>query len=257
MMLGGVFERFPRLKFVLSEQGCAWVPSTLAQLDGLHMAASFGRTGELKLDAGALPLKPSEYFERNVWIGASFPQLRDTGAMRKIGLHKVMWGSDYPHHEGVSPYTREHLRRSFHDWSTEELDQVLTTTAAEVYGFDVDALVASGPRGGPDRGRGRRAPRPHPRRARPAPRSTCDRLPLSPGLPSTGPSPSSPRRAAARASTACASCARCTTTRGSTSTRCASGTAPSWPRRSTRSAPPCWCARPTSCAARCSTGPCG
>ena len=139
--LGGVFERFPRLKFVLSEQGCAWVPSTLAQMDGLHMAASFGRTGELKLDAGALPLKPSEYFERNVWIGASFPQLRDTDAMRKIGLHKVMWGSDYPHHEGVSPFTREHLRRSFHDWSTEELDQILTTTAAEVYGFDVDALI--------------------------------------------------------------------------------------------------------------------
>jgi predicted TIM-barrel fold metal-dependent hydrolase len=141
LTLGGVFERFPRLKFVLSEQGCAWVPSTLAQMDGLHMAASFGRTGELKLEAGALPLKPSEYFERNVWIGASFPQLRDTGAMRKIGLHKVMWGSDYPHHEGVSPHSREHLRRSFHDWSTEELDQVLTTTACDVYGFDVDRLA--------------------------------------------------------------------------------------------------------------------
>ena len=141
MILSGVFERFPRLRFVLSEQGCAWVPSTLAQLDGLHMAASFGRTGELKLDADALPLTPSQYFERNVWIGASFPQIRDVPAMRKIGLHKVMWGSDYPHHEGVSPFTREHLRRSFHDWSTEDLDQVLTTTAAGVYGFDVDALT--------------------------------------------------------------------------------------------------------------------
>jgi predicted TIM-barrel fold metal-dependent hydrolase len=141
MILSGVFERFPRLRFVLSEQGCSWVPGTLAQLDGLHMAAASGRTGELKLDPGDLPLRPSEYFERNIWIGASFPTVKDAAAMKKLGLHKVMWGSDYPHHEGVSPHSREHLRRSFHDWTTEELDQVLTTTAAEVYGFDVDALI--------------------------------------------------------------------------------------------------------------------
>ena len=99
-----------------------------------------GRTGELKIDGDALPLTPSEYFQRNVWIGASFPQIKDAAAMRKVGLHKMMWGSDYPHHEGVTPYTREHLRRSFHDWSTEELDQVLTTTACDVYGFDADRL---------------------------------------------------------------------------------------------------------------------
>jgi predicted TIM-barrel fold metal-dependent hydrolase len=142
LTMGGVFERFPELKFVLSEQGTAWVPSTLAQLDGMHMAAKFGRTGELKIDIDAeLPLSPTEYFERNIWIGASFPQLKDAAAMRKIGLHKVMWGSDYPHHEGVSPYTREHLRRSFHDWTTDELDQVLTTTACDVYGFDADRLA--------------------------------------------------------------------------------------------------------------------
>jgi predicted TIM-barrel fold metal-dependent hydrolase len=149
MILSGVFERFPRLRFVLSEQGCSWVPSTLAQLDGLHMAAASGRTGELKLDPGDLPLRPSEYFERNIWIGASFPTRKDAAAMRKLGLHKVMWGSDYPHHEGVSPYSREHLRRSFHDWTPEELDQVLTTTAAQVYGFDVDTLVARAVEVGP------------------------------------------------------------------------------------------------------------
>jgi predicted TIM-barrel fold metal-dependent hydrolase len=149
MILGGVFERFPDLKFVLSEQGCAWVPSTLASLDMLAMAASMGRTGELKIDSDALPLSPSEYFQRNVWIGASFPQLKDAAAMRKIGLHKVMWGSDYPHHEGVTPYTREHLRRAFHDWSTDELDQVLTTTACDVYGFDADRLAARAVEVGP------------------------------------------------------------------------------------------------------------
>ena len=75
--MSGVFERFPTLKFVLTEQGCVWLPSTLAQLDGMHMAATIGRIGELKIDIDAeLPLSPSEYFQRNVWIGASFPQLR-------------------------------------------------------------------------------------------------------------------------------------------------------------------------------------
>jgi len=141
LIMSGVFERFPTLKFVLSEQGCAWVPSTLGGLDGLHMAAQFGRTGELKLGEVDLPLTPTEYFERNVWIGASFPMVKDAAAMRRIGLHKCMWGSDYPHHEGVSPYSREHLRRSFEGWSTDELDQVLNQTAADVYGFDVAALT--------------------------------------------------------------------------------------------------------------------
>jgi predicted TIM-barrel fold metal-dependent hydrolase len=142
MIMSGVFERFPSMRFVLSEQGCAWLVATLHQLDGLHMAAEFGRTGELKLDPEAhLPMKPSEYFQRNIWVGASFPRPKDAAAMRKLGLHKVMWGSDYPHHEGVWPMSREHLRRSFPGWTTAELDQVLNGTAVEVYGFDLDALA--------------------------------------------------------------------------------------------------------------------
>jgi len=150
LIMSGVFERFPTLRFVLSEQGSAWLPQVLRNLDGMHMAASMGRTGELKLNADAtLPMTPSEYFERNVWLGASFPGKRDADAMRKLGLHKVMWGSDYPHAEGSTPYSREQLRRAFHDWTSDDLDQIFTRTAAEVYGFDPDALSARAAAVGP------------------------------------------------------------------------------------------------------------
>ena len=69
--------------------------------------------------------------------------------MRKLGLDKVMWGSDYPHHEGSSPLSRELMRRAFHDWSTDELDQVFTTTVAGLYGFDVSKLEARAAEVGP------------------------------------------------------------------------------------------------------------
>jgi predicted TIM-barrel fold metal-dependent hydrolase len=142
MIMGGVFERFPRLKFVMTESGSSWVPVTLRQLDGLHAAMKMGRTGEVGFDSSAaLPLKPSEYFDRNCWIGASFPSPVEAASRAKIGLHKYMWGSDYPHNEGCPPFSRESLRRAFAGTDAAEMHQVLAVNAAEVYGFDLDALA--------------------------------------------------------------------------------------------------------------------
>ncbi|MGZ4713161.1 MAG: amidohydrolase family protein [Acidimicrobiia bacterium] len=141
LLMSGVFERFPRLRLVLTEQGCDWIPGLLMQLDAFHLQMQSGRIGEMNLaNDQALPLTPTEYFQRNVWVGVSFPGVRDTKALRKLGLDKVMWGSDYPHNEGTSPFSRESLRRTFHDWSPTDLRQVLSGTAAEVYGFDLSVL---------------------------------------------------------------------------------------------------------------------
>jgi predicted TIM-barrel fold metal-dependent hydrolase len=141
LMMSGVFERFPNLRMVVTEQGCDWIPGLLKQLDMFHLQMQAGRIGEMNLaNDMLLPLTPTEYFERNVWVGCSFPGIREAGVLRKLGLHKVMWGSDYPHNEGTSPFTRESLRRSFHDWDPADLRQIFSGTAAEVYGFDLREL---------------------------------------------------------------------------------------------------------------------
>lgn len=69
--------------------------------------------------------------------------------MQKLGLDRVMWGSDYPHHEGSSPYSRELMRRAFADWTPADLDQVFYKTCADLYGFDAVALEPIAARVGP------------------------------------------------------------------------------------------------------------
>ena len=51
-----------------------------------------------------------------------------------------MWGSDYPHIEGSHPHTKEHLRLTFADLNLGHVTKLLTTNAARVYGFDLEAL---------------------------------------------------------------------------------------------------------------------
>ena len=52
----------------------------------------------------------------------------------------MMWGSDFPHHEGTVPYTLEVLRATMSELPESEVRQLLAGTAAEVYGADLDFL---------------------------------------------------------------------------------------------------------------------
>lgn len=152
LLLSGVFERFPRLKFVMTESGCSWLPEVLAQLDGIiKNVRDKGAIGELRFKPDQiLPMSATEYFQRNVWVGASFPSLKDMEATRDVlGVDKVMWGSDYPHDEGTHPFTTLTLRQVFHDWPVDDLRKVLSENAAGLFGFDLDALAVEAAKVGP------------------------------------------------------------------------------------------------------------
>ena len=150
MLLSGVFERFPRLKFVVTESGMAQFPPMLTHLDGIIASVRKGSIGELKYAEGtSLPKSATEYFQQNVWVGASFPSRADVDARTVVAPDRFMWGSDYPHDEGTAPFTREHLRQVVHDLPESELRAILGENAAKLYGFDLEALAPLAAEHGP------------------------------------------------------------------------------------------------------------
>ena len=142
-ILGGIFERFPRLKFVITEAGCAWVPPLLKRLDDtIDKIRKTGQTGEIRYgEDDKLNRLASEYFAQNVWMGVSQPGPADAAARYQIGLDRFMWGSDYPHDEGTYPYTREHLRQIFHGTGPDEMQRILAENVARLYDFDLEKLA--------------------------------------------------------------------------------------------------------------------
>jgi predicted TIM-barrel fold metal-dependent hydrolase len=144
LILSGVFERFPGLKVAMTEQGATWIRPMLEQLDQLIETARKGSAGaEMRYrpeELGQLELTASEYFRRNVWLGASMPTREDLRVREVLGPDKFMWGSDYPHEEGTFPFTKEHLRQVFHAMPEVEVRDLVGLNAAKLYGFNVAAL---------------------------------------------------------------------------------------------------------------------
>jgi len=141
LILGGVFERFPKLKYILTESGCAWAPALMRQMDAMYHGWKAGGIGEI--DASKDPATkelPSFYAKRNCWYGASFPGPSEIAGRHIVGKDRILWGNDYPHYEGCHPYSRENMRLAFSGVPEEEVRMMLGENAAKLYGFDLDAL---------------------------------------------------------------------------------------------------------------------
>lgn len=136
MIWGGVFERYPKLKFVMAEQGVSWLPAALKRLDGHYQLPMFNQLRQ------SLPRKPSEYFASNGFLcTAAFMEDNELDLRGEIGLDKLMWGSDYPHIEGTWPDTAAALSRTFAGVPESDCIALLGGNAAGVYGFDLPALT--------------------------------------------------------------------------------------------------------------------
>jgi predicted TIM-barrel fold metal-dependent hydrolase len=150
LVLAGVFDRFPGLRLVLAEQGSGWVRGTLDVMDQHYRRIAQGGVGELRfLEPCLLERLPSEYWDSNCAVTASFMHRDDCAQRHAIGVDHIMWGSDYPHLEGTAPFSREAVRRTFAGVPQPEVEAMLGGNAAHVYGFDLAALRPLADRVGP------------------------------------------------------------------------------------------------------------
>ena len=140
LALGGVFDRHPGLRLMLTEIRVDWIPATLQFLDQVY--------DERRADVPATR-KPSEYWHTNCIAGASFIHKAEVEMRHELGVETILFGRDYPHFESTWPHTRQWLQDAFRGVPEDELRLMLGENAIRFFGLDRERLAEIAQRIGP------------------------------------------------------------------------------------------------------------
>ncbi len=140
LALGGVFDRHPGLRLMLTEIRLDWIPATLAALD---------RIFDERRDEVPARRRPSEYWRENCLAGASFVHKVEIERRHEIGVDTILFGRDYPHFESTWPHTKEWIQDAFQGVPEHEVRAMLGENAIRFSGLDRDRLAAIAARIGP------------------------------------------------------------------------------------------------------------
>lgn len=131
-ILHNLFGRFPGLRMLSVENGSAWIPGLLEDLDrSTRVSVSTQGDKQTTLIGGPLTDTPSNLFKQHFYVCPFFEE-SVSNLVDWIGADHVLFGSDWPHPEGV----REPL--DFLDdcagLSTEQLQLVMRDNSARLLG---------------------------------------------------------------------------------------------------------------------------
>ena len=131
VIIGGVFDRFPKLRIVSVEHDIAWFPHFIHRLD--HGYERFR-----SLQGISLKKKPSDYLRENV--GATFQWEEGEGSIefvrRSLGADAMLWSSDYPHNDSTWPNSKGVIAKLEAQLAPADLRKVLNQNVARLYGLN-------------------------------------------------------------------------------------------------------------------------
>ena len=125
LIYGGVLEAYTDINIVIGESGIGWIPYLLEHMD-LEWEDQFKDL--------TLKMKPSEY-----WRG----QCKATYQSDKVGIKllaelgedNIMWGSDFPHPDGIWPDSQEFIVNELGHLPPGQKKKIVCDNAARLYGF--------------------------------------------------------------------------------------------------------------------------
>jgi predicted TIM-barrel fold metal-dependent hydrolase len=123
----GVLQRHPRLRLVFLESSGGWAPFWLERLD--EQAEAFGDF------CPEMRLRPSEYFARQCAISFEVDERTLPVLAPFVGEDRIVWGSDYPHHDATFPGAVLALRRTLAGADLAFARRVLGDNARAIYGL--------------------------------------------------------------------------------------------------------------------------
>lgn len=128
MVLGGVFERHPKLRVVMVENDAGWLPHFCFRLDHAWERHRWS------LETGSISRRPSEFVRENIWT-----TFQDDSTVKLVAnalaLDHVMWATDFPHGDGTYPHSRRIADEVTEGMTPKQKQGVVRDNARAFYGL--------------------------------------------------------------------------------------------------------------------------
>jgi len=129
MIFGGVLERYPRIQVVLGESGIGWIPYVLHRMDA---------EWEDQFKDLELTMAPSDYWRRQCFATYQTDPI-GIKLIDDLGADRVMWGSDFPHPDGIWPDSREYVDKELGHLPASVRRKIVCENAARLYNLPIDS----------------------------------------------------------------------------------------------------------------------
>lgn len=126
MIMGGVCERFPKLRIACLEANCSWLPYWLWRMDE-HFEH---REESLK---GKLRMLPSEYFKRQCFVSVEADESIATHTLQSVGDDNIVFSTDFPHEDSAFPNAVNTFLKQ--DFPKRSKQKILWDNCARLYQF--------------------------------------------------------------------------------------------------------------------------
>ncbi len=127
LVFGGVFQRFPKLRFVSVESGVGWFAFAANYMDNTWNKQRYWTKS-------GLTEPPSFYMDQNVY-GSFINDPVGVANRHFPGAKNIMWSSDYPHSETTFPNSWDVINQNLADIPQADRDEIISKRAQRVFGL--------------------------------------------------------------------------------------------------------------------------